>query len=278
MDKGHLTLVPEGGLANRMKAVASAYSLCQATGCELQVVWFRDWALNARFCDIFIPVEALNIREAGTIDHLLNDRPRRHNLWLPLLPQRLYYDGRIRSEDVMALKQNNFDFANWLNGRRCWLSCYLDFGTFSPTLYRKLFRPCKDVLDRVEERTKHFSAYTIGMHIRRTDNVVSIKKSPTNLFIEAGQKELEAHSDLKIFLATDSDDVKQEMRSVFGDRLITTADTASRNSTDGIIGGLVDMYTLSRVVRIYGSVGSTFSKMAADIGDCPLVYMEKKDE
>ena len=80
MKNGRLTLVPSGGLANRMRAIASAHCLCQQTDSSLQVVWFRDWALNAPFNSIFLP-QGLTIREATPIDYLLNDRPRKRNLW-----------------------------------------------------------------------------------------------------------------------------------------------------------------------------------------------------
>lgn len=75
--KGSLTLVPAGGLANRMRAVASAYRLCLAVGSRLHVVWFRDWALNAPFVDIFEPIEApgIDLREAGVADAIVNGRP-----------------------------------------------------------------------------------------------------------------------------------------------------------------------------------------------------------
>ena len=46
---GKITFVPVGGLANRMRAVASAVTLAAKTDSELSIVWFQDWALNAPF-------------------------------------------------------------------------------------------------------------------------------------------------------------------------------------------------------------------------------------
>lgn len=270
---GILTLVPVGGLANRMRAVASAYSLCEAVGSRLKVVWFRDWTLNAPFHDIFEPVDKglMDLREATSSDYLVNDRPRRHNLWLPTLPQMLLYSRRIYERSVISLNQQGFDFGAWAAGHRCYMSCYHEFGSYPDELYRRIFRPVRSVMERVDANVRQFSGHTIGMHIRRTDHTESIAKSPTSLFIEAGRRELEAHTDLKIFLATDDETVKAELRAAFGDRVITSAEAASRGSSDGIRGGLVDMYTLSRTVHIYGSVGSSFSPMAARIGGVPMV-------
>jgi hypothetical protein len=180
-------LIPAGGLANRMRAVVSAYNLCRAVGGKMQVVWFRDWALNAPFHDIFRPVDTslFDLREARGLDFLVNDRPRRRNFWIPKAFQKVVFDARIYEQFVTPLKQTDFDFEAWLRGRRCYMSCYQEFGTFDNALYKKIFRPVDEVMERVETFRESFSGYTIGMHIRRTDNAESIEKSPTSLFIEA---------------------------------------------------------------------------------------------
>ena len=55
MNKGKLLFVPSGGLANRMRAMASAWQMAQHTGVKVETVWFCDWALNAPFHAIFPP-------------------------------------------------------------------------------------------------------------------------------------------------------------------------------------------------------------------------------
>lgn len=272
MNNGTLTLVPAGGLANRMKAIVAACCLCRRTGGRLKVVWFKDWALPARFSDLFEPLDLpeLTLCEAGTLDLALYDRPRRRNLWLPSLPQRLLFQSAIHENDITALKAQGFDFEAWAKGRKCWMSCYQEFGQVDDSLYARMFRPVGMVAENVAQRERNFSPYTIGMHIRRTDNVRSIAESPTHLFIEAGRRELAAHADLAIFLATDSEEVKDEMRRAFGPRIITAQEAATRSSVAGIQDGLVDMFTLSRTAHIYGSAGSSFSPTAAKIGGCPL--------
>jgi hypothetical protein len=70
--------------------------------------------------------------------------------------------------------------------------------------------------------------------------------------------------------------VKQELRDVFGHRIVTPSAEARRDGVDGIRGGLIDMYTLAATRRIYGSQGSTFSKMAARLGGIPLEMLEKQ--
>ena len=54
---GKITFVPVGGLANRMRAVASAVMLAGKTKSDLSIIWFRDWALNAPFYQLFKPID-----------------------------------------------------------------------------------------------------------------------------------------------------------------------------------------------------------------------------
>lgn len=277
MNKGSLLLVPAGGLANRMRAVVSAYNLCKTTESSLQVVWIRDWALNAPFHDIFEPVDdnLFSLREARFTDYLLNDRPRRRNLWIPRWPQKIMYERCIYEQYVTPLKQREFDFEQWLRGHRCYMSCYQEFGTYPHSLYSRIFRPVPEVMKEVDGYCRRFTAHTIGMHIRRTDNAESISKSPTRLFIDAGRKALSEYPDLRIFLATDSDGVKREMRDMFGEKIITPCVSAQRGNTEGIRGAVAEMWTLSRTMHIYGSAGSSFSTMAASVGGKPVTILTK---
>ena len=276
--KGSLLLVPSGGLANRMRAIASAHQLCMSTESRLQVVWFQGWGMHAAFSDLFEAMDAtkMELREATLWDYVINDRPRRHNLWMPWLPQKLYYGGDVKNElEIAALRDAGFDFEIWLRGHKRYMSCYDEFGMVPDTCYAELFHPNRQVMEIVTKNESQFSAYTIGMHIRRTDNIDSIRRSPLELFVEAGQRELAVCDDLTIFLATDSEDVKNEMRSVFGNRVVTSEHEATRDSITGLREGLADMWTLSRTQRIYGSAGSSFSVMASRVGGNELQILER---
>ena len=70
---GKITFVSVGGLANRMRAVASAVMLAGKTKSELSIIWFRDWALNAPFYQLFKPVdrEVACLRDASRLDYAL---------------------------------------------------------------------------------------------------------------------------------------------------------------------------------------------------------------
>ena len=270
---GSLLFVPSGGLANRMRAVASAYELCKKVDSTLQVVWFQDWALSAPFHSIFEETPLVAICEATILDHLLYDRARKKNFFLPALPQRILFQRHIKEQDVTPLKKQSFDFEAWACGKRCYMSCYQVFGTFPDERYQQLFHPVKAVMDVVDGYRSLFNSHTIGLHIRRTDNAESIAKSPTALFINKVREEVDQHDDTKVFLATDSTEVKREFIAAFGSRIITPKEDACRDSISGIRGGVVDLWTLASTQKIYGSAGSSFSPMAASIGGVPLEIM-----
>jgi hypothetical protein len=256
-----------------MRAVASAYELCKKVDSTLQVVWFQDWALHAPFRSIFEETPLVAIREATMLDHILYDRARKKNLFVPTLPQRILFQRHIKEQDVTPLKKQSFDFEQWARGKRCYMSCYQVFGSFPDELYSRLFRPVKEVMDVVDGYRSQFGSHTIGLHIRRTDNAESIAKSPTSLFINKVREEIDQHADAKVFLATDSAEVKQEFIAAFGSHIITPKEDACRDSISGIRGGVVDLWTLASTQKIYGSAGSSFSPMAASIGGVPLEIM-----
>ena len=112
MNKGKLLFVPSGGLANRMRAMASAWQMAQHTGVKVETIWFCDWALNAPFRAIFAPIEhkEMTVREGRTWELLTLDRPRKRNLRIPLLFQRLCFAQRIDEWKVKPLKNQCFDF------------------------------------------------------------------------------------------------------------------------------------------------------------------------
>ncbi|MGN1255698.1 MAG: glycosyl transferase [Bacteroidaceae bacterium] len=272
-----MVFVPAGGLANRMRAMAASYTLARKVGVEMKAVWFRDWALNAPFHALFEPIqqEGLSIRDASFVDCLTLDRPRRKNLFVPRLYQRLMFRDALYEARITPLRMQHFDFEAWFRQGGIYLASYTDFYPYDYDLLRKLFVPLPDVKRQIDAFAEGFSSHTIGVHIRRTDNKASILQSPTELFVDAIDKEVEQNDDTVIFLATDSEAIKDEMRSRYGKRLLTAGAEADRNSIAGIKGGIVDMYSLARTNRIYGSFQSSFSELASQIGGVEVHVLRK---
>lgn len=124
--------------------------------------------------------------------------------------------------------------------------------------------------DLIANRVKEFSEYTVGIHIRRTDNLRSIQHSPSEWFIQKMKEELLEHPEAKFYVASDSLEEKQRLYSIFGDKIIAVWKETERSSKQGIIDALVELYALSATEKIYGSIGSSYSVMASRIGNIPL--------
>ena len=272
MSANTLTLVPAGGLGNRMYAVASACYLCRQTDTHLRVLWFKDWALGAAFGQIFQdPCQPdIHITEARLLHHLTADRPRLRNLWLPRLPQYFLYQQRLDEQEVQRRLHQHFDFAAWIRDKNSWMSNYLLLCPEARSLVPELFHPVPQVMQDVEANTAHFGPHTFGFHIRRTDHVVATQASPTDLFIRQAKELIDEYHDCTIYLATDSHEVKQQLVHLFGPHIITSPADAVRGNVEGIRQALVEMYTLAETHTIYGSHRSSFSQVASIIGAIPL--------
>lgn len=270
---GKMTFVPVGGLANRMRAVASAVTLAGRTASELQIVWFEDWALNAPFCQLFKPVEeaVCRLRDASRMDYALLDRPRSRNLHFPRVYQKLRFRSCLYERSITPLCKGNFDFEAWARQRGdVYMASYTAFHEYDYAWIGRLFVPVDEIAKEVENRCLEFPEEMIGVHIRRTDNVASIQQSPIELFYQKLDKDISENNRVGIYVATDSEEVKQAMKERYGSRIHSSDKQANRSSLEGIRDGVADMYTLARTQKIYGSFQSSFSEMASQIGGAPL--------
>lgn len=277
LDMNKITFVPIGGLANRMRTIASALMLSQQTNSRLNIVWFKDWALYAPFGMLFEPIvkERLSLREAEGYDALLFDRPRKKNLYLPAVYQSMAFADCIYERSFYSLTQQNFNFVKWVNEKKnVYMASYTAFQPYENTLMSELFVPVPMVRDKIEKRCSSFSENMIGVHIRRTDNIASIEKSPLELFYRELDLELDKNERNLIYLATDSEEVKSMMKKRYGNKILSSTAPADRSSIDGIQDGIADMYTLARTNKIYGSFQSSFSEIASQIGGNQLVILK----
>ena len=96
--------------------------------------------------------------------------------------------------------------------------------------------------------------------------LASIRQSPIELFYQKLDEEIKEDDKVAIYLATDSEEVKREMKERYGDRIFCSGKKADRGSLEGIREGITDMYTLARTQKIYGSFQSSFSNIAAQLG------------
>lgn len=109
-----------------------------------------------------------------------------------------------------------------------------------------MFIPQDDIQRRIDEVVAGFSERTIGVHIRRTDNVVSIQSSPLENFTNMMDAEIKKKANTKFYVASDDNKVKKCLKSKYPDRIITLMDNTDRNSLEGMKFAVLDLFCLSK--------------------------------
>lgn len=270
---------PVGGLANRMRAIASTYLQAQNLNLNLIVYWFRDKELNARFCDLFeYPTEkGIIIKEGNFIDFLKFSGKRKKTMFFSKFYEKYYFDYSFTESSQKKYLKRLEEFS-W-GGKRVYIQSCGFIGNHSKlnlhNCLKTLFRLKDDVNDTLLKKSKDFGNNCVGFHIRRTDNTFSISNSPSSLFMEKANHELVRNPQVSLFLASDSLNEKQMFKKVYP-CVITELKETSRDNVEGIKDGLIDMYLLSKCDRVYGSFYSSFSELASIIGNNELIVLKNE--
>lgn len=245
-----ITLETSAGLANRMRAVASAVSLARKYETGLKVIWPRNNALNCDFNSLFLPIKGVEVCCSS----------------LPIW----YFDKIIakikyKHAYLSITMNNNAELIEAISkGHNVYINTFSQF--FDVDSY-KCFRPTSQIEAKVNKLLPEDSSNLIGIHIRRGDNQKSISMSPTQLFIDSIRLELMSNPKAKFYLATDSKQDEERLISIFGDKIITNKNKEfSRRVGLGIEDALVDLICLSKTEKIFGSYWSSFSETAAIMG------------
>ena len=269
MSKHHITLLPHGGLCNRITAICSALQLARLTDSSLRIVWEKDSGLNCRYDRLFLPIDKPNVEmvEATLMDKLRWGRPRKTNLWLTKIPQAMEFDAVSDEHITLKRERARFDFVKWIEPYdKVYISACNHFCKAEDYDFLQL-QVSPDIEARVRHRFAPLANHkaAIGMHIRRTDHTVAIAGSPTEGFIEKIDAQLQKEPDTIFYLATDSEEEKANLKARYGERIFCSAQEADRNSEEGIVEAMVELYTLASCQEVWRSVNSSFSHVAAVI-------------
>lgn len=264
-----LTVVPCGGLANRMRAIASGIALADSTNRELQVVWNANSDLNAPFNLLFNDTNLpFGIKTPNRLSyHIFFEGPRLKNFFLPKLISKL--KGTLIwniTEDLTNEKVLNI--VDGHNGDVI-INSGLQFYDFKPEILWGNLTFSERVLSRKESILMNRKP-DVTVQIRRTDNWISIDNSPLQLFEDKISELLLANPHTEIFLATDDNETKTYLTDRFPGNIIVNRNEATRKTPEGMIDAAAEFLIMSQSDRIYGSYWSSFSEIAAVYGDTTL--------
>ena len=82
---------------------------------------------------------------------------------------------------------------------------------------------------------------------------------------------MKLHPEVAFYVATDSEEDKTRLKEQFKERIITSPYKADRSTSEGIIEAITEMYALKSTQKIYGSYRSSYSILAADLSNIPLI-------
>ncbi|WP_242926092.1 hypothetical protein [Pontibacter vulgaris] len=280
---------PIGGLANRMRVIASAMALSKLTNKRIKLIWIKNSDLNCEFLDLFNPVEELEIITSRTkfrYAKSTNQTKMYRRILVWIINNLIGINYCIKEKDVKEyIWEKKADIIKIIKEHNnIYFHTCLELTKFSYDLnlgknleYFSRFKPNDEVQQNINKITKLFNNNTIGIHIRRTDNQKSIEYSPTTLFIEKMMKEIDNNKNTNFFLATDDLATENELKRIFGNKIITYEKELNRNSKKGIVDAVVDLYCLSKTKYIYGSYWSSFSDIASRIGKIEFKTIKKSE-
>lgn len=260
-----IKVIPVGGLCNRMRVIASVVQVSKNLNYDkCSVYWNRNKDCYAEFNDLFLPVDK-KIAEIVENKSLLYAQPMNENLQIPRILQKLYFRqiiwGFNKNTDGNILKVINKEKDLFL------YTCHSVYGHYP---IKDLFRPSLKIQKIIDAVLCNFSDHTVGIHIRRTDHIKAIEKSPLSYFYEKIDEEIINDPTSKFYLASDDVSVKKEFQNRYGSRIIIYECELSRVSEQGMQNAVVELFLLSKTCKIIGSAASSYSEIAAEIGGIEL--------
>lgn len=240
---------PRAGLCNRMRVIASAYTLAQKYNTKITVLWRESRGLKCSYNNLFCKQPLINVIETK---HFINIK-----FMLNIMKcKRFFYNIKI---DSLAEIENEL-----IKNRDIYINTVYWF--YEVKNY-EMFEPINSIKYKIDNICRKYNMNTIGIHIRRTDNKEAIIHSPLELFLEFIEKEIQKNKEVKFYLSTDSKEIEKEISNKYSHYVITNANKVwGRDSKQGIEDALMDLGCLSRCDFIVGSYYSSFSETAAQWG------------
>ena len=232
----------QAGFANRLRALVSGICLAQDLSANLVVFW-----------------EATNPACGSSLESLISPASWPHGMMCDT--------GRLPgAQSCLSFTDLSGILTSWDRQQPLKIQSYGKFYTQDDTRWLQNLRslqPCRQVFERVNKMFESMDLSScVGVHIRRGDNIKSIQASPFALFAQRLSQETAKH----IVVASDDNDVKDSLNSMFPGRCIFPSAVQGRNTTVGMVNGLMDFFALAKCPRLIGSAHSSFSEMAVAYG------------
>ena len=278
---GSITLIPFGGVARRLRTIASAIDLfANGTDKPVEILWFTSDSFGTPSERLFtlspkyVP-EQITIREADWKDLLTNDAPQKSNLFVTAPFVFFRYDMYLSPRKVRQLATESKNFSGEMlkictrRNEKVLMSTNQTFTKPDSKIYKYLV-PTVEVTGVRNSRMSGWKENVVGVHLSRSGRENSYAESPTELFIGRMQKMIESDPTTTFFLATTDSNEMERLQTIFRDRVFAIHSISEPDSPESAIEGYGELLALSHTRMILTTPHSTFSEVASEMGRIPM--------
>ncbi len=256
----YLIVWPDGGLANRLRTLASAHVFAEKTNRKLILDWHKQDVFSADFDELFDS-------KIPTIEQLFKQTDVNSSEFKHLDPTDTDFMKAYSGDERVIYVHSGFNFTTPSLGFDEFIEEYIEF-------YRSLvFKP--SIAKSVKEFSKNNgfnNGKVVGVHVRswglsNDDNRASIgtREAILNEFALEMQKAVTADPQILFFVATDNPDNIEKLRTKIGsDKILSYSnDSVQRSSLEDLKRAITEFLLLSKTRYIIGTYQSSFSEEAA---------------
>lgn len=256
------------GLCNRLRAIASAYSICKKLNYQLIINCKKDDHFNCELNELFP-----NINDFGILINSNINLKELSDEFKINIKKYNYYEVEADGKKDEYIDTTNYKYIYVKSN--CALNHNYSFTFFKDFLVSLSFN------NKINKLIKNIDTTNmIGMHIRhhnintKPDSNNNWTKKETNLleqwreashvdnFINIINNILSKNKNAKFYIGTDSEDNYNKLINIYGDK-INYIDTSGNNKRDidSVIFAVADIILLARCKEFYGSTWSSFSEI-----------------
>ncbi len=272
-----ITFLPMGGIASRLRAIASVIYLARQYARRLDILWLIDDSMPVFPDRLFTLVpglrsEGINLVQGVWYDRIFNTPPAPSNLYLTYPFANIRHDRVLSPRQVEHLLETDRGALETIisqQDKSLLLATRESLGFF-PHMFDAI-EPTVEVNNVLLSSTASWKSKVVGVHINRRINPESTNnESPIELFIKRMQEMIEADPEINFFIATTSNDERERLATIFHNRVFVPNRGTVPYSLKGVIQSMGELLALSHTERILSSPGSTYSRVAAEMGQIPL--------
>ncbi len=271
-----IIIEPQGGLVDRLLAIASAKAYARDKKKRLILLWVSDPLCNCRYSRLFqVQKEFSHIIEikAGFLTDVFK---KSLVSYFSMFPNFFLDSDRMDRwrPEIRVVYKSVRDF---LSGVHDYNNVYL---RTSGSFYQSAFyRPYRDLVPAasIENKIKCYDTRDkVGVDLMLAANKNTVDALLLERMVACIQKEIETNPGAQFFVATDDPSSRADLTQLFSGQITDSGPIpADRHSPDAVQDQVVDLFCLADCRKIIGSASSSFLTVAAGIRGAERAFVEQ---